>query len=421
MDTYIGVTQVSRSLGMEYGGGHVLQDLVDKKAVTLEAHAYGTDSHPKTHIKTDITLQDLNQAIMVCPRSGHQRYACTNSSDATLYTHLGALLPNYENIIYSGNGELSPLANDPDFDTIGIGTRIFLAGAQGYIIGEGTFHDPKDGMGSLMVKGDLKKMNSKYLRAATLTNYGSSIFLGIGIPIPILNEQIAKKTAIRDEKITIPIYDFSVSSRSRPIVKEISYAELKKGKVAIDGTTSKCSPISSIPLAREIMGELKSLIEKGEFLLGEPIERLSTEKSVRTMKHEIIRVGKHMEKPLLCEATDSLKVIAKEMISKSLNNAIVVDNEDNLIGMISSLDLTKGLLNDKSKISEVMRTNILTATTTEAVETIARRMTHHQISTMPVLDEQNKVVGIVSLENLSKLLGRHKGLGISLQAKFERR
>jgi uncharacterized protein (DUF39 family) len=51
---------------------------------------------------------------------------------------MGTLLPQYGNVTYCTSGELSPLFNDPMFRTIGIGTRIFLGGAQGYVAWEGT-------------------------------------------------------------------------------------------------------------------------------------------------------------------------------------------------------------------------------------------------------------------------------------------
>jgi len=36
-------------------------------------------------------------------------------------------------------------------------------------------------------------MSTDYLRAATLHKYGTSLYVGIGVPIPVLNEGIAPK------------------------------------------------------------------------------------------------------------------------------------------------------------------------------------------------------------------------------------
>ena len=132
---------------------------------------------------------------------------------------MGELLPNFGNVTYSGAGVLSPLSNDPDYETIGIGTRIFIGGAQGYVIGNGTQHSPSTGFGTLMLKGNLKEMSPDYLRAASFTGYGTTLYMGIGIPIPILNEKLAAATAVRDEDITTNILDYAVGSRDKPVIK----------------------------------------------------------------------------------------------------------------------------------------------------------------------------------------------------------
>ena len=188
VDCYIGATKMQPERPYEYGGGHVIEDLVAGKTIDVEASAYGTDCYPRKHVETEITIHDLNQAILCNPRNGYQRYnTAVNGRDEVIYTYMGKLLPNYGNATYSGAGSLSPLPNDPDYETIGIGTRIFLGGGVGYVIGEGTQHDPSNNFGTLMVKGDLKQMTEEYLKGASFTKYGTSLYVGIGIPIPILN------------------------------------------------------------------------------------------------------------------------------------------------------------------------------------------------------------------------------------------
>ena len=275
VDCYIGATKMSITRGFEYGGGHVIEDLIAGKEIELKAVAYGTHCYPRKVLETTFTLQDLNQAILVNPRNCYQRYnAATNSTDETLYTYMGVLLPNYGNINYAGCGEISPLINDPTYETIGVGSRIFLGGGTGYIIGEGTQHNPKKGFGTLMVKGDLKQMQPDYLAGATFQNYGVTLYVGIGIPIPILSEKSVEKAAIRDEEIFTKILDYGVPSRDRPALREVSYAELKSGKVAIANKNVKTACTSSIKKAQEIMKKLKDWISEARFCLTEPVERL---------------------------------------------------------------------------------------------------------------------------------------------------
>ena len=284
VDAYLGVTQLSESHGMKYGGAHVIEDLINRKPVVVRAEAYGTDCYPRKSIETRITIDDLNQAIMCNPRNAYQKYnVATNSSDRILYTYMGKLLPNFGNATYSGAGELSPIMNDPTFETIGIGTRVFLGGTQGYIIGNGTQHDPKNEFSTLMVIGNLKEMSNKFLKAATFTGYGCTLYIGIGVPIPILNEKIAESTGISDGEIITNVVDYGISSRSRPILKKVSYAELKSGYIEINGKRVKTSPLSSFSKAKLIAQLLKEWIENGKFLLSEPVQKISLEENFKPM------------------------------------------------------------------------------------------------------------------------------------------
>ncbi|RQD88916.1 hypothetical protein D5R95_02640, partial [Methanosalsum natronophilum] len=129
IDAYIGATQLSDSMGIEYGGAHVIEDLIRGKSVDVHATSYGTDCYPRKMLNTTLTIDDLNQAIMQNPRNAYQKYnVATNSSNTTLKTYMGILLPNNGNVTYSGAGVLSPLSNDPNYETIGTGTRILLGG-----------------------------------------------------------------------------------------------------------------------------------------------------------------------------------------------------------------------------------------------------------------------------------------------------
>ena len=217
VDLYIGATMMSETDPFEYGGGHVIEDLIAGKEIDVRATAYGTDCYPRTKLDTTITKDDLNQFYLLNFRNCYQRYVCaTNSRDEVIYTYMSKLLPKFRNATYSGAGGLNPLMNDPDYETIGIGTRIFLGGGQGYVIGEGTQHDPSNRFGTLMVRGDCKTMTPEFIQGGAFTKYGTSLYVGMGIPIPILNRGLVKKTALRDEEIFTDIVDYGVPRRGRP-------------------------------------------------------------------------------------------------------------------------------------------------------------------------------------------------------------
>ncbi|HQI79900.1 MAG TPA: homocysteine biosynthesis protein, partial [Petrotogaceae bacterium] len=139
VDAYLGATQNSEDKGMEYGGAHVIRDLIERKKIHLKAYSYGTDCYPENEIDTFIDIDSINEAYLYNPRNVYQNYnAAVNSSEKLLYTYMGILHPFMGNVTYSGAGELSPLINDPYYRTIGVGTRIFIGGSIGYVSWSGT-------------------------------------------------------------------------------------------------------------------------------------------------------------------------------------------------------------------------------------------------------------------------------------------
>ncbi|MCS7121064.1 MAG: homocysteine biosynthesis protein [Archaeoglobaceae archaeon] len=405
VDAYLGVTQLSETRE-NYGGGHVIEELVKGKEVELRAIGYGTDCYPRKEIETEISLEDINQAIMVNPRNAYQRYrAATNSSDRVLRTYMGTLLPNYGNITFAGCGEISPLNNDPLYRTIGVGTRIFLCGAKGYVIGEGTQHSPP--FGTLMVSGNLKEMKPDFMKACYFPGYGASLFVGIGIPIPILDEEIASFTAVRNSEIETEIIDFGVARRNRPVVKKVSYAELLSGKVEIKGQEVRVSSLSSFYMAEKIMKELKKMIEKGDFFLTEPVDSIPRSRVLKPMRQKVMFVRKVMRGAIVLKEDVSLEEAAKVMIEKSINHIPIVDDEGKLVGIITSWDIAKAVaIGYKGKINGIMTKKVVTANPDEPIELAASKMEKHDISALPVVDVNLKVLGIVTSEDLSKLLAR---------------
>ena len=409
VDLYIGATNASEKQPFEYGGGHVIQDLVSGKEVELRATAYGTDCYPRTQLKTNLTKDDLNQFYLLNFRNCYQRYNCAvNSRDETIYTYMGKLLPHMRNATFSGAGELNPLMNDPDYETIGLGTRIFLGGAQGYVIGEGTQHEAKSLNGTLMVRGNAKKMNTEFLRGATYTKYGTTLYLGLGIPIPILNEGLAKKTAIRDEEIFTNVVDYGVPRRDRPKLAKVSYKELKSGAVTVGDRKIRVSSLSSLKTARKVSETLKSWIENGEFYLTAPVERLPLDSVFKPMKQTEATpfVSNVMQTAITCKENEEVRAIAERIVTKSVNHIVVVDDSGKLSGIVTSWDVTRAMAEGKKVLCDIMTRRVITTKPDEPLETASKKMAQHNISALPVINDEKKVLGIVTSEDVSKLLGR---------------
>lgn len=292
VDAYIGAAQLPETDPenkvfpgrFTYGGGHVIHDLVAGKEIRLEATAYGTDCYPNKKVDTIITLDDVNDAFLFNPRNAYQNYNCAiNLGDRTLYTYMGILKPRVGNASYGTSGQLSPLLNDPYYRTIGIGTRIFLGGGIGYVAWNGTQHHPnvlrgengvpKVTAATLSLIGDLKGMDPNWLVGLSYIGYGATMAVGVGIPIPILDEEMLRYTAVKDEDIYCPIVDYNEGyPYSKPMdLGFANFKELKSGKIEINGKTVVTTPQSSYPRARQIAETLKQWIKKGDFELTQPV------------------------------------------------------------------------------------------------------------------------------------------------------
>jgi len=281
-----------------YGGGHVIEELVNGKHVLLEATSYGTDCYPRKQIKTYITLKDINEAVLFNPRNCYQNYnVAVNSSERMLYTYMGILKPNLGNANFCSAGVLSPLLRDPNYQTIGIGTKIFLCGAYGYVVWHGTQHNPcvertpegvpKRPAGTLAVIGNLKEMNGEFIRGASFVGYGATLLVGIGIPIPVLDEKIAFLCGLPAEKIFAPVVDYSASypERKPDILGEVSYAELFSGRIKLGSRTIPTGALSSFFMARRIAEILRIWIADKRFELTNPVANIPGKESGIRLKN----------------------------------------------------------------------------------------------------------------------------------------
>ena len=304
VDVFLGATQLRHGDPanmyppgeFRYGGGHVIEDLVAGRKLQLFALSYGTDCYPLHEIRTYFTINDLNQAIMVNPRNCYQNYnVAINNSDRPIYTYMGALEPDRKNANYCSAGQLSPLLNDPYYDVIGVGTKVWMAGAHGHVYSEGTQHAgncertpggvPKDGAGTLALTCDMKKMRPEFVRGVSFRGYGASLALGIGVPIPVLNEEVLKRTCVRDRDIMAPVVDYShdYPQNNGKVICHVNYEQLRSGRIEVEGKEVAVGSLSSYYKALQIANLLADEIRRGDFRLAEPSTPLSKDTKMKPL------------------------------------------------------------------------------------------------------------------------------------------
>jgi len=304
VDVYLGATQLRHADPanldhpgeFRYGGAHVMEDLVAGKQLQLFALSYGTDCYPLREIRTYFTINDLNQAIMLNPRNCYQNYnVAVNDSDKTIYTYMGTLEPDRKNANYCSAGQLSPLLNDPFYEVIGVGTRVWMAGAKGLVYAEGTQHAgggartpggiPKGGAGTLALTADMKQMIPEFVRGASFRGYGVSLAIGVGIPIPILNEDVLKRTCVRDRDIAAPVVDYSSDypQNNGKVIGYVSYEQLRTGQIEVEGKEIAVGSLSSYYKALKIANLLADEIRRGDFTLVQPVTYLPKDTKMKPL------------------------------------------------------------------------------------------------------------------------------------------
>ncbi len=289
VDLYLGAAKAVESPteidSEELGGAHIIADLIAGKSIPLRATGQVTDCYPRASLETTITRDTINQFYLYNPRNLYQNFIVgVNGGERLLHTYLGPLQPQLGNAVYAHPGAAAPLLNDPHLRLIGIGTRIFLGGGVGYVAWEGTQHFPLQKRldngtpigpaATLALIGDAKGMHSEWVRACYFKHYGAALMLGVGIPLPVLDEAVIQACAVQDADIVAPVIDFSIPRRVRPTFGLVSYAQLKSGKIKIEGKTVRTAPLTSIYLGRQVAQTLQAWIQAGEFLLTEPVAPL---------------------------------------------------------------------------------------------------------------------------------------------------
>jgi len=280
-DFYLGATQESIN-DKTYGGAHVIDKLVKGQKISFKADGNSTDCYPKNHFSKEITINDLNQVYFYNPRNCYQNYnAACNTSDKELKTYMGSLLPNCQSVNFAGSGEISPLMNDPYLQTIGIGTRIFFCGGEGFISWEGTqynsdakrdekTHLPLSPSATLAITADLRQVDPKFIAPLYIRGYGVSLYISIGVAIPVINADMAHALSIRNKDIITQVHDFA----TRQTVGTVNYEQLHNNKIILNNKNPISRTMTKIKDAYRITEILKKRIVDGTFELTEPVKQL---------------------------------------------------------------------------------------------------------------------------------------------------
>lgn len=102
----------------------------------------------------------------------------------------------------------------------------------------------------------------------------------------------------------------------------------------------------------------------------------------------------------------TIAVTARRMISLEVNHLPVLNSSGQLVGIVTSWDIAKAVAQNFLWLDEIMSRNVITTTPTEPIEEAAKKMEIHSISALPVVDEELHVIGLITSDAISILVGR---------------
>ena len=200
-----------------YGGGHLFRDLVERKKVQVDVE---TDDGRR--LQTEIGLDEMPYARLFASRHAFKNYsAFINAGAEPLGTifHSRGFAPHCREATFSGCGQINPLKNDPLLESIGMGTRILMNGAEGFVMGTGTRSSKE--RPNLSGFADMHKMVPE-LMGGFVTSAGPECICSWAVAIPVISKTILEEIARPDRDIALPVNDVN----SRTAIGEADYGDV---------------------------------------------------------------------------------------------------------------------------------------------------------------------------------------------------
>ncbi|MCP4022833.1 MAG: methanogenesis marker 16 metalloprotein [Desulfobacteraceae bacterium] len=200
-----------------YGAGDLFRDLVLGKEVQVEIQ---TDDGQNLTATT--TLKEIPHAMLHASRNAFKNYLAfvnPGKKEVTTIFHSDKMKGNYEEMTFCGCGELNPIENDPELKTIGIGTKVLINGAQGFVTGLGTRSSVDKP--NLTGIADMHQMDPEFMGGFS-TGHGPDIITTWAVAIPVLDRQMLTHILKTDEQIPLKVVDV----HSRIPISEVTYGDV---------------------------------------------------------------------------------------------------------------------------------------------------------------------------------------------------
>ncbi|WP_406656407.1 methanogenesis marker 16 metalloprotein [Methanolobus sp. ZRKC2] len=219
-------------LESDYGGGHLFRDLVERKTINVSVITEEEDT-----FQTSTTLDEMPYAKIYATRHTFKNYAafvnCSSKPVSTIF-HVTEFEPDMKTATFSGCGQINPLKNDPYLQTIGVGTRVLMNGAEGFVTGEGTRSSPEKP--NMTGFADMHTMDPQ-LMGGFATSAGPECIASWAVPIPVVNDNVLDAITKTDEQTPMSVMDVD----RRVTISSTTYADgWKNVDLSVDFKPSSC-------------------------------------------------------------------------------------------------------------------------------------------------------------------------------------
>ena len=128
---------------------------------------------------------------------------------------------------------------------------------------------------------------------------------------------------------------------------------------------------------------------------------------------EDIFVGRLMSTALRTVSRDTpVREAAEEMIEHDIGSVIVVDGDNQLAGILTSTDFVRlaatGDASSETPVEEYMTTDVVTTGVNESIRDVADVMIEHGFHHVPVVDDREGAIGMVTTTDLTAYLSHVK-------------
>ncbi len=104
--------------------------------------------------------------------------------------------------------------------------------------------------------------------------------------------------------------------------------------------------------------------------------------------------------PITLKENKTVKDAAELMLKNNKTHIPVVKSNNELVGIITSWDLSKSIAKNNNNIEEIMTKNVVTCREYDSLYEVALKMEKQNISGLPVINKQKQVIGIISSSSI---------------------